>query len=866
MGTRWRGMLAPIDMPTGDGRRMAKGAFRARPLPLALKWQRIDETGHDTSVVIGLMDRLDIDETAGEVWAEGELFDDRPDLERLSQDVAEAMLLTEKKIIGPSVDAGAAEMVFVREGTDTPLTDADWEQLLREEMESGAPAPIEMLFVDYEIAAATLVAIPAFVEARPFQLFPTTEPATVAPITAAVTGSTDLPIADPDTAWDGPAAMGRVFDKHTNAQGEVDTAAVAKAFLYRNPDADPATKAAYKLGFADVIDGELRMVPRGVAACAGGHGVDAADIPAGEKDRIRSKICTLYGRVQAEHADWPDCPMMGAASTTAAARSAVLTAAAVTVYPADVFVAPQVAPPYQLVKVEPARDGEPFRRVAGYMAPLGVCHVGFRDVCITAPPAGVDYALYHRYPVETSAGLLGVGRITSGAGRVGSGCAHLTCRRNDDHACRQYTLPETIAHHDRMSTVAHVRATEYDGVGIWVQGVLADGAAEADLAVLARQRVSGDWRDYAGHLEMVELLALAREEPGFPVPQTVLRDGRQFSLIAAGAVPPPEDLAAGWGGPRRLSPPDVPAELVEAAAASPDGLIHLVDPAAASTGSEKPCEPIPCEPGLTAAGKGGKPRKDMPEEDMPKPMEHTGAMVALVPSEQDAGRLAVDGGEAAEELHLTLVYLGEAGDINAASRQAIIDSLTALAAEWSTAAEGELSLAGDVFAISAFNPATEGKDPCIVVGVSGEQIAAAHSQVTDAVKAVFGPPAQHLPFVPHITLAYTDDLGLVGQLTDRTGPIVLDRLRVAFAGSNHDIPLGMMPMMPDCEPGEPGCEEMPEQDMPKEALASHAAALLAEVAAALDAPAARDRARTAAALMTQIEEVDLCAAATRSGS
>ena len=73
MGTRWRGMLAPIDKPTGDGRRMAKGAFSHRPLPLPLKWQRVDEAGHDTSVVIGLMDTLTIDETAGEVWAEGEV-------------------------------------------------------------------------------------------------------------------------------------------------------------------------------------------------------------------------------------------------------------------------------------------------------------------------------------------------------------------------------------------------------------------------------------------------------------------------------------------------------------------------------------------------------------------------------------------------------------------------------------------------------------------------------------------------------------------------------------------------------------------------------------------------------------------------
>lgn len=832
MGTRWRGMLAPINQPTGDGRRMAKGALRSRPLPLALKWQRQDEGGHDTSVVIGLVDTLNIDETAGEVWAEGELFDDQPDLPRLSQDVAEAMLLTEKRVIGPSVDAGAAEMVFVREGSDTPLTDADWEELLRQEMDTGEPAPIEMLFVDYEIAAATLVPIPAFVEARPFQLLPDVqqEPAPVGgSLTAAVVGATDLPIADREAAWDGPAAMGRVFDKFTNAAGDVDTAGVAKAFLYRDPNADPTTKAAYKLGFADVIDGELRMVPRGVSACTGGHGVDAADIPAGEKDSIKSKICTLYDKIQGKFADWPDCPV-ASASTTAAARLAVLTAAAAgpVAYPADVFTAPPDAPAYQLLTVEEPREGESFRRVAGYMAPFGVCHVGFRDVCVQAPEAVNDYALFHRYPVETSDGLIGAGRITTGAGKLGAGCSHLSCRRNDDHACRQYALEDTIAHHDQMATLALVRAHEYAGVGIWVQGIIDPDASDADLAVLARQQVSGDWRDYAGHLEMVELLALAREEPGFPIPQTVLREGRQFSLIAAGAVPPAALLPARPAQPSLAALSAMFNTLIDQLRA---GFRNAsVTAAQAQPDQQMPMPEPDCQPGEPGC------------EDMPMPVEQTGAMVALRMTEEDAARLAVEGGEPVDQLHLTLVYLGEAADINAASRQAIIDALTALAAEWHSAAGGDLNLAGDGFSINAFNPATDGKDPCIVMGVSGEQVAAAHQQVSDVVKAVFGFPPQHQPFVPHVTLAYTDDLSLVEQLADRTGPISFDRLRVAFAGANHDIPLG-------------GGQAEPDQQPPDVAEPVTAAALLADLQAALDVPDADERARAAAQLAREIEEV-----------
>ena len=130
-------------------------------------------------------------------------------------------------------------------------------------------------------------------------------------LAAAVGGSTDLPIAPRDMEWDGAGATRRVFDFYTDDDGNVDTEGVGRAFLYRDPDADPTTQAAYKLGFADVVDGELRIVPRGVAATAGGRGVRAADIPADEVGRIESRICSLYDEIRDnDDADetWPPCP------------------------------------------------------------------------------------------------------------------------------------------------------------------------------------------------------------------------------------------------------------------------------------------------------------------------------------------------------------------------------------------------------------------------------------------------------------------------------------------------------------------------------------------------------------------------------
>lgn len=132
---------------------------------------------------------------------------------------------------------------------------------------------------------------------------------------AAVTGATDLPVGDRAREWDGDAAQGRVFEFYTDDDGTVDADGVARAFLWRDDEADPTTQGAYSLGFADIVDGALTMIPRGVAATAGGRGVDAADIPADAKDRIKGRICGMYETIRGRFEDWPDCPFDGEAAS-----------------------------------------------------------------------------------------------------------------------------------------------------------------------------------------------------------------------------------------------------------------------------------------------------------------------------------------------------------------------------------------------------------------------------------------------------------------------------------------------------------------------------------------------------------------------
>lgn len=90
-------------------------------------------------------------------------------------------------------------------------------------------------------------------------------------LTAAVSGAVRLPVATRAHAWDGDAARRRVFAAYDTAQER------RRAFLW--VDGDPENMGSYHLGYADVIDGELTIIPRGVSAARGAlSGARGADL------------------------------------------------------------------------------------------------------------------------------------------------------------------------------------------------------------------------------------------------------------------------------------------------------------------------------------------------------------------------------------------------------------------------------------------------------------------------------------------------------------------------------------------------------------------------------------------------------------
>lgn len=126
-------------------------------------------------------------------------------------------------------------------------------------------------------------------------------PEATAALSAAVSGDLDLPVhPDRNAEWDGDAAASRVLAWATGDDGEVDADRLSRAFLYRDSERDPGTLAAYKLGFADIRDGNLVVIARGVfavaAALQGARG--GVDVPDSERDDLRDRTEDLYARLR----------------------------------------------------------------------------------------------------------------------------------------------------------------------------------------------------------------------------------------------------------------------------------------------------------------------------------------------------------------------------------------------------------------------------------------------------------------------------------------------------------------------------------------------------------------------------------------
>lgn len=173
--------------------------------------------------------------------------------------------------------------------------------------------------------------------------------------------------------------------------------------------------------------------------------------------------------------------------------------------------------------------------------------------------------------------------------------------------------------------------------------------------------------------------------------------------------------------------------------------------------------------------------------------DHTsGGMIALMPTAEDAERLAIPGGEPPEELHLTLFFLGDDGSAWTEDQRNELEGILRPLAE--------LYELGPVHA-KAFGAAHwngDGDHPSWVWNVGGAEpgenggLLKVRACVTEALESTHERPelpAQHSPWSAHVCAAYTGDPAFLPELEARLGSVTFDRIRLSFGDEDRDIPL-----------------------------------------------------------------------------
>lgn len=378
-----------------------------------------------------------------------------------------------------------------------------------------------------------------------------------------VTVNTELPLhQERDTDWDGDGARSAMAERCSSDEG-VDADCMGAGFIWRDPDADPATIGAYALPVANLFGGELHLVLSGVQAAANAispertpGGPRALDAPEGELSAMRSAVETILARFARQFDDdsirapWDrpaetasacgggcDCkPQPVKPKPTAATSQSPLEAAmsdAVHVEagsrmlrasatgdlwspPVEHFANPHLTEP---TKITVTADG----RVYGHLAPWNQPHIGY-DGKMVYPPRNVGgaYEYFRQSKVVCADGTpLAVGLLTMNTG----------------HADETLTARAAQAHYDHTGTIAAAVNIGEDEHGIWMAGSMLPDVSADQRNRFALARVSGDWRQPQPGSPLELIAALSVPNPGFPVRQNAeLLAADRFTLAASGLV------------------------------------------------------------------------------------------------------------------------------------------------------------------------------------------------------------------------------------------------------------------------------------------------------------------------------------------
>jgi hypothetical protein len=471
--SKWRGVLVVEGVTTGDGREFAPNALEWDENVL-IRWQKEGAHGgqHDVTVTVGRADRVWRD--GNQVWGEGPLDLRSADgwelARRLDEGFAGGISIDADNIAQPDIE------VVWPEAPDGEERDEETNALM---MLFGQPEKV--IFHGGRVRAATLVDIPAFVEARIALI---SNEASVTP-TVSVNESFALPrhtTATVDSSWSVTEKVGR--DKPHAAYAWANDR--MGMFLHHEVDGDTVGAANLTACAAAIARlNEYRgVVPdadeRAVYEHLAGHLRDAGLQPMPFKE---ADVVLASG--SSEHEAWRP--------------------------PALWFENPGLTVPVGITVTDQGR-------VYGHAAQWGECHVGHMDLCIT-PPVEDQHPYFMTGEVLCDDGSRRpVGQITVGTG----------------HAPLSYQARRAAEHYDNTGAAVADVAVGNDSVGIWVAGAIRPNAEQSRVHELrAAGRVSGDWRRIGGELRMVGLLGV--NVAGFPLhTRARVASGIPTSLVAAG--------------------------------------------------------------------------------------------------------------------------------------------------------------------------------------------------------------------------------------------------------------------------------------------------------------------------------------------
>jgi hypothetical protein len=479
---RWRGTLVVEGITTGDGREFSPEALDWVEAPL-IRWQKETAHGgeHDVTVTVGRADK---------VWRIGEKIEGEGVLDIVSPDGFEIYRRMKEGFAGGiSIDAddiadADVEVVWPESPNETASDDSPLKLLFGK--------PEKMVFHGGRIRAATIVDIPAFVEAR-IGLIGNDTTALVAAAAEPVTGM--------------PMQPSYAIHQHTTALSDAPWTAPHNRGMKRT-----APLGAYAWGRGDIAlllhhetlgdevgPANLTACSAAVAELVNSRGV----IPATDERTVYEH---LAGHLRDAGLTPPPFPKLDA-------LSAALAIAEEKLPPSEWFENPRLTVPVGITITDEGR-------IYGHAAQWGECHIGFEDTCV-GPPVEDSHPYFMTGEVITADGSrVAVGQIT-----VATGHAPLNMRAS-----------KAAEHYDNTGSVVADVVVGNDEVGIWVAGAIRPHAEAARVHDLrASGRVSGDWRRIGGELRMVGLLGV--NVPGFALrTRARVASGVPQALVAAGLM------------------------------------------------------------------------------------------------------------------------------------------------------------------------------------------------------------------------------------------------------------------------------------------------------------------------------------------